>query len=198
MTKARRMRQTIRNSQNEPGMCPGINSFTFWRLTSAAQIERRGQRPAGSASIRSSNLAALPGFRPASNAASPKGGTCATRALARLRRMRRTNRNSQNEPGMCPGINEIENRGGKGRRVQGAMSFRARFLAALGMTGPDFLSCLESTGWPDASFSRVLDRRQMPQVRKAGPALRTVTVIMTAGTKTNFRNAGASRRVFPE
>ena len=24
------MRQQNRNSQNEPGMCPGINSFTFW------------------------------------------------------------------------------------------------------------------------------------------------------------------------
>src|SRR5437660_9551980 len=24
------MRQTIRNSQNEPGMCPGINRLTFW------------------------------------------------------------------------------------------------------------------------------------------------------------------------
>src|SRR5207248_11794110 len=27
-------------------MCPGINSFTFWRLTSASQIGRRGQRVA--------------------------------------------------------------------------------------------------------------------------------------------------------
>src|SRR5216110_159970 len=26
------VRQKIRNSQNEPGMCPGINSFTFWPL----------------------------------------------------------------------------------------------------------------------------------------------------------------------
>ena len=32
------MRQRNQNSQNEPGMCPGINSFTFWNLTSASQI----------------------------------------------------------------------------------------------------------------------------------------------------------------
>jgi len=28
--RALTMRQTIRNSQNEPGMCPGINRLTFW------------------------------------------------------------------------------------------------------------------------------------------------------------------------
>ena len=32
------MRRGNENSQNEPGMCPGINSFTFWNLTSASQI----------------------------------------------------------------------------------------------------------------------------------------------------------------
>src|SRR5207249_11323405 len=30
LAKALTMRQTIRNSQNEPGMCPGINRLTFW------------------------------------------------------------------------------------------------------------------------------------------------------------------------
>src|SRR5947209_7388705 len=29
----RDVRRRNQNSQNEPGMCPGINSFTFWRLT---------------------------------------------------------------------------------------------------------------------------------------------------------------------
>ena len=43
LARALRMRQTIQNSQNEPGMCPRINNLTFWRLTSPSQIGRRGQ-----------------------------------------------------------------------------------------------------------------------------------------------------------
>src|SRR5438105_2712818 len=35
------LRQKNQNSQNEPGMCPGINSFTFWRLTSPSQLGAR-------------------------------------------------------------------------------------------------------------------------------------------------------------
>src|SRR5437764_14418038 len=52
------VRQNNQNSQNEPGMCPGINSFTFWRLTSASQIGRPGSwslpdgRPSGGGRIR--------------------------------------------------------------------------------------------------------------------------------------------------
>ena len=46
LAKVLRMRQTIRNSQNEPGMCPGINSLTFWRLTQHRRFGARGARSA--------------------------------------------------------------------------------------------------------------------------------------------------------
>src|SRR5437667_61923 len=41
------LRRRNENSQNEPGMCPGINTFTFSRLTSPSQIARSvgGARP---------------------------------------------------------------------------------------------------------------------------------------------------------
>ena len=39
----RDVRRRNQNSQNEPGMCPGINSFTFWRLTSPSQIGPAGR-----------------------------------------------------------------------------------------------------------------------------------------------------------
>src|SRR5437899_8507977 len=38
------VRRGNQNSQNEPGMCPGINTFTFSRLTSPSQIGVGGWR----------------------------------------------------------------------------------------------------------------------------------------------------------
>ena len=58
LAKVLRMRQTIRNSQNEPGMCPGINDLTFWGLASRSQTGGAGS--AGSARFAPQNLAAFP------------------------------------------------------------------------------------------------------------------------------------------
>src|SRR5207249_2844622 len=76
LAKALTMRQTIRNSQNEPGMCPGINRLTFWcgpqtRLPRLAHIAKSAMY------------------------APPEAGFgCAKRTQP-----------LGNEAGMCPGIN---------------------------------------------------------------------------------------------
>ena len=59
-------------------MCPGINSFTFWRLTSHLEDCTFGERVAQDSPPKSCGFSRFS----ASMAASPKCGTCATSLMA--------------------------------------------------------------------------------------------------------------------